>query len=261
MAAFFKSLFRRKKTPPLACEISLDGQPALATDPTHKHSAACFLDFSPLAIVELYQSQGCASCAPAIPKIQDAVAKDSNTLLLTYDVTYFDGPAGWKDTFGSNQWDNRQKAYVKRWDRTGLFTPQVVVDGIADGTGAENGDVDGIVAAARSLKTQMSWNIVLGVAEAGLRIDSDRAEAEVHDVLMIRYEPTLQTVKVGKGPNKGKKVKHVNQVMQIVKVAEWSGGNLDISLLEMASMGEDGLETVAVVQQGAGGPIVAAQKV
>ncbi|KAF2494977.1 DUF1223-domain-containing protein [Lophium mytilinum] len=259
MASIFRKIFRKKKNPPLKCEISLDGQPSLMeSDPHHQHTAACFIDFAPLSVLELFQSQGCASCPPALPKIQAAAAKDPNLLLLTYDVTYFNSSTGWNDTFASNQWDARQKAYVKKWGRAGLFTPQVVADGIADGTGAEEGDVYGIVEAARGTKLAMEWHITLDVSEQGLRIDTDLQEAEVHDVLMIRYEPKLQTVKPGKGPNKGKKIKHVNQVAQVMKVGEWRGGNLDVVLPEMVG---DGLETVAVVQQGPGGPIVVAQKI
>lgn len=47
-----------------------------------------------------------------------------NLLLLTYNVTYFDHN-GWTDTFGNRLWDNRQKAYVKKWGRNSIFTPQV----------------------------------------------------------------------------------------------------------------------------------------
>lgn len=57
-----------------------------------------------------------------------------NLLLLTYDVTYWDQP-GWKDTFG-NPWDQRQRTYVTKWGRGGIFTPQIVVDGVSDGIGS-----------------------------------------------------------------------------------------------------------------------------
>jgi hypothetical protein len=112
-----KKFFQRKKNIPLACSMTIENEP------DHVHSRACFIDIQPLSVVELFQSQGCAACPPAIPGIQ-ASATGPDLLLLTYDVTYFDY-MGWTDTFGSRNWDARQKAYVKKWGRSSIFTPQV----------------------------------------------------------------------------------------------------------------------------------------
>ena len=63
---------------------------------------------------------------------------DPDLLLLSYDVTYFNHN-GWEDTFADSRWDKRQQAYLRKWNRNTKFTPQVIVDGISDGTGAEKG--------------------------------------------------------------------------------------------------------------------------
>ena len=177
-------------------------------------------------------------------------------ILLTYDVTYFDH-LGWTDTFGNRQWDQRQRAYVTKWGRNNLFTPQVVVDGVADGTGAGNGEMHEIVGQARQLRTQRDWHISLDTNGSELRIDSDKAEAEIHDIMLVRYDPQQQVVKVGRGTNKGKKLTHRNLVKDVLKIGEWKGGNLTVPLPEM---GPRGLETVAFVQAGPGGAIVASQR-
>ncbi|KAE8448313.1 hypothetical protein EG329_009557 [Mollisiaceae sp. DMI_Dod_QoI] len=262
-----KKFFRRKKNVPLACSMSIENEPG------HVHTSACFIDIQPLSIVELFQSQGCAACPPAIPGIQSA-AMGPNLLLLTYNVTYFD-QTGWTDTFGSRVWDNRQKAYVKKWGRNNVFTPQVIVDGLADGTGANN-EVPSIISSARQLRSSMPWHIIIDTNETDLKIDSDRplpsddpfsahpSDNEVFDVSLIFFDPTQQTVKVGKGPNKGKKIMHGNIVKGIHKLGEWRGGNLMFALPgleQMGSMGYGGLEVVSVVQGKDGGGIVAAQRV
>ncbi|ORX93373.1 hypothetical protein BCR34DRAFT_620362 [Clohesyomyces aquaticus] len=111
MAAILTSLlniFQRKKPAPLACTVNLDnnGQP-LAHDPNHVHTSACFIDFEPLAVVELFQSQGCTACPPTVPAILEASMRP-NLLLLSYNVTIFDH-LGWKDTFASPASDRRQR--------------------------------------------------------------------------------------------------------------------------------------------------------
>jgi hypothetical protein len=253
MAAILNMIFRRKKAIPLACSMSIENQPG------HVHTSACFIDIQPLSTVELFQSQGCASCPPTVPKILESTM-DPNLLLLSYDVTYFDH-LGWTDAFGNGKWDKRQKYYVKNWGRTTIFTPQVVVDGVADGTGAGEGEMKDIVAGARESRLQMPWHIVVDTNDMELRIDSDGMEVGSFDICLVNYDPKMQVVKVGKGPNKGKKITHRNMVKEIIKIGEWYGGNLTIALPDMRQMIGTGLETVAIVQGGMGGPVVAAQKI
>jgi hypothetical protein len=192
--------------------------------------------------------------------IHDSVKDNPNLLLLTYNVTYFDH-LGWTDTHGNRQWDQRQRAYVQKWGRTNIFTPQVIGDGIADGTGAGKDEVHNIVSAARQVRNSMPWRIIVDTNDTELRVDSDLLHADPHDILLIMYDPKPETVKVKKAVNKGKKIEHRNIVKGIMKVGEWNGGNVTLPLPDGALRGGHGsLEIVAVVQAGNGGPIIASQK-
>ncbi|KAI1078183.1 DUF1223-domain-containing protein [Whalleya microplaca] len=255
MAAVFRRLFKRKKAPPLACYMHLD------QDENHVHTSACFLDVQPLVLAEFFQSQGCASCPPATPGILDAT-NHPNIQLVTFDVTYFDN-LGHKDPFANPRWDQRQKNYVKKWGRSSLYTPMVVVNGIADGGagGGTKAEIDGVVHRARdSIHQVMDWHIVLDSNDTDIRIDTDKLEIEKHDVLVIVYEDKSEIVKIPKGPNKGKKVVHKNIVKDIIKVGEWVGGDSIMPLLN-PTQGESGAAAVAVVQAPMGGPIVAVCKI
>ncbi|RFU27311.1 hypothetical protein B7463_g9031, partial [Scytalidium lignicola] len=256
MPSGFRKLFRRKKQPPLVCAVQLD----MDHDPNHEHTAACFIDFEPLAIVELFQSQGCQSCPPATPGILEG-ANSPNLELLSYNVTLFDR-LGWKDIYASPQWDTRQRAYIRKWGRNSLYTPMVVVNGVADGSGAGSKEgVATIVSQARSKqKAEMDWHIYVDANDTDVRIDSDKQEIEAHDILVVVYDAKSEKVKVGKGPNKGKKMEHRNVVKEIMKIGEWTGGTIVVPLPSSRSSMSPGLGAVVMLQAGQGGPIVASAK-
>lgn len=257
MASVIRKLFQRKKQPPLVCAAQLD----LDHDPNHQHTAACFIDFQPLAVVEFFQSQACQSCPPAIPDILEGT-NSPNLQLLTYNVTLFDH-LGWKDTHATPQWDARQRAYLRKWGRTSIYTPMVVVNGVADGNAAGGkGEVGTIVNQARSVqKAAMDWHIYVDANDTDVRIDSDKLEIEPHDILLAVYDTQSEKVKVGKGPNKGKKIEHRNVVKEIIKIGEWVGGTTVVPLPSSPSSMAPGLRAVIMVQAGQGGPIVASARV
>jgi len=241
----FLNLFKRRKVP-LACVMSMDQG--------HTHTPACFVDIMPLSVVELFQSQGYKSCLPVLPSIHDAT-NNPNLLLLTYDVTSWNASSGWDDTFASTQWDSRQRQYLTKWGRTELFTPQVVVDGVSDAIGT---DINQAITKAMTLRNGMTW--VVGIDRVGneLRLASEMVEADMtYDVVIVKYDPMLQTIKVGKGPNKGKKVPHRNIVKELMKIGEWKGG---VAAIPLPNIEADGYQRVALVQGGVGGPIMAALK-
>ncbi|KAL3460745.1 thioredoxin-like protein [Aspergillus heterothallicus] len=251
MASIIKRIFRRKNKVPLRCsEILLE-------DLDHVHTDACFIDIQPLLVAELFQSQGCKVCVKNVPQIHEAVQNNPNVAFLTFDVTYFDRTE-WQDTFASKTWDARQRAYVTRWQRTSVFTPQVVFDGVVDGTGENVHSLMGLAEQAREKKKARGFHMVLDANDTELRIDTDRAESVPHDILLVYFDPKVQTVRIGKGVNKWKKLKHLNVVNMVSKLGEWQGGNLQMLLPDLSEARSRGLNVLAIVQEPLGGPIIAA---
>lgn len=265
MASFLRKLFRRNKKAPLVCSVTLgpDGNP-LNEDPSHVHTSACFVSFEPLAVLELFQSQGCAACPKALPVIHTSAAAQPNLLVLTFPVTLFDH-LGWKDTLATSASDSRQRAYISKWNRASISTPHIVVNGIVDASGAqEKADLEGLVDRARGMQRSMDWHIYVDANDTHIRIDSDKPLTEgekPYDITAVVYKAGDETVKAGKGPNKGKKVPHRNVVQNVMKVGEWTGGDVEVALPMARSAMQHGLDAVVLVQQGgAGGPIVGATK-
>jgi hypothetical protein len=94
-----------------------------------------------VVLVELFTSQGCSSCPPAeelvreLPRLGLGPAR---VLPLTFHVDYWDH-LGWADPFADPAYTARQAAYSRSGhlrpaaggapEITGLYTPQMIVDG------------------------------------------------------------------------------------------------------------------------------------
>ena len=97
----------------------------------------------PLTVVELFQSQGCSDCPPANANVM-ALSDRPDLLTLSFGVTYWD-QLGWKDTFASPQYTDRQWDYARAFHRKEVFTPEVVVNGRADVVGRDRSELEALI--------------------------------------------------------------------------------------------------------------------
>lgn len=99
---------------------------------------------APVAVVELFTSQGCSSCPPAdrlLSKLADDSGSRGKVIPLSFHVDYWNS-IGWQDPYSSARWSERQKLYAARAFHTGrIYTPQVVVNGGSECVGSNEGDV------------------------------------------------------------------------------------------------------------------------
>ena len=112
----------------------------------------------PRAVVELFTSQGCSSC-PAADKLLSELKSDPSLITLSLPIDYWDY-LGWKDTLASPGHTARQKAYSRmRGDRE-VYTPQVVVNGVAQVLGSNREDIEKAVAEIRSKSQALSVPVI-----------------------------------------------------------------------------------------------------
>ena len=84
-----------------------------------------------VAMVELYTSEGCSSCPPAdrwLSRLRDSGVRSDSIIPLAFHVTYWDY-IGWKDRFGMEDYDLRQRHLGRVNSLRTIYTPQFVVDG------------------------------------------------------------------------------------------------------------------------------------
>ena len=209
----------------------------------------------PKAVVELFTSQGCAQCPPA-DALLTGLAEEGDVVALAYHVDYWDY-VGWEDTFGNQDFSDRQRAYAKSWGSSRIYTPQMVVNGAKAVVGSRRNEVHGaldgatlpllvdIVRDGDMLKVDVPPNTSLGDAVVWLVTYIDRAD-----------------VTIDKGENAGKSMVYTQVVTGRQALGMWegaTGANLKLPLPEMLDGGSTGI--AVIVQQesnGLPGPILGA---
>ena len=238
-----------------------------------------------LAVVELFQSQGCNSCPPAnsnlinlsCPSLNQPILSlptdpDTEFLLLTYHVTYWDY-LGWRDTFAKSQFDVRQREYVRAMGLRSAFTPQVIVNGRSSGVGSSSKDLERVLVQGQAgEKNSLSVEVTVvkdenldGVGERIVSVDASRVGQTLKtrlDVLLVRYSPEKQNVKIRSGENRGETLPHLNIVKSVTKIGEAVAGHEGVVVLSDPSQAlQDGSAGVILVQDGPGGRVLGAARI
>ena len=202
-------------------------------------------------VVELFQSQGCSSCPPANANL-NAIAARPDVLALSFSVTYWDR-LGWKDTFGSPRWTERQWDYAHAAGRSQVATPQVIVNGGPTIVGSNAGQLAALIARAGPPRGGPE----LTASGATLQVGAGAADT-ASTVWLVRYDPKTRAVPIRAGENGGRTLPHRDIVRQLVSLGEWRGAKVNFAL---PAETERGLASAVLVQRGKGGPIIASAKI
>ncbi len=203
-----------------------------------------------LAVVELFQSQGCSSCPPANRNV-NAIAGRSDILALSFAVTYWD-QLGWKDTFAKAEFTRRQRNYARRVNGFDVATPQVMVNGRYGLVGSRESQLAAVIAKAGTLPPgpQISRNGNILVVGAG------RA-TQPASILYVVYDPRSIEVPISAGENTGRTLPHRNIVRGLYDLGEWNGARRQV---ELPAIKDASYRSAVLLQKGDGGPLIAARK-
>lgn len=179
-------------------------------------SMSAFAGDAPDMVVELFTSQGCSSCPPA-NEFVGTIADDTDKLVLSYGVTYWDY-LGWEDTFGDQKFTMRQKEYGASLGVGYVYTPQIVLNGRDHDSRYNRGDLK---KTAKLESNDFRVDIFESDGRIAIRSNADR-------VFVITYVPGWQKIAVKRGENGGRTLKVANVVedLQVIK----KSGLTDISL-------------------------------
>jgi len=204
----------------------------------------------PLTVVELFQSEGCSDCPPAEANL-NAIAGRDNILALSFEVTYWD-QLGWKDRYASPAFTARQWDYAHYWHNNGVYTPQMVINGRYALVGANRGQVENAIAHTPGL----SPSIKIDVRNRGLTVSS---AAPLSDTILqlVTYDPRVINQPVRAGENAGATLPHKDIVTGLTTLGHYHGGNAHYTIAPAPAA----MAQAVLLQQGVGGPIIAAAKI
>ena len=202
-------------------------------------------------VIEEFQSQGCSSCPPTTANV-NALAERPEVLALSFGVTYWDA-LGWKDTFASPAFTQRQWDYAHHSGRTNVATPQVIVNGGPTVTGGDLGELEQLAGKEGSPK----GGPAIAVKDGAVALASGKTPQPA-TVWLVRYDPRVRWVSIKAGENDGRKLPHRDVVREMVALGGWNGA---AASFQLPAAREAGLASAVLVQAGKGGPIIAARKI
>lgn len=199
----------------LALLLALGPLPAVAEDGSH-------------TVVELFTSEGCASC-PAADALLGELADDPNTLALSFHVDYWDY-LGWKDSLATPENGRRQADYADlRGDRA-IYTPQIVVNGTTPVVGGDAAAVKAAIALARGAPS-VPVSIARGPESVTIQIGDAPAGMTDHAATVwIAVVESTHSITPKRGENAGRAITYRNVVRRMQPVGMWKGHAMTIDL-------------------------------
>lgn len=179
-------------------------------------------------VAELFTSQGCASCPPADALLAE-LATRRGVIALSFHVDYWNY-LGWKDPFAAREFTERQKRYRQSLGLHYAYTPQMVIDGQAEGVGSQRETMLRLVAEAR-VEADAKVPVALSVAEGGaLALTIGAAQRAVECEVWLLAVDREKTTDVERGENSGRTLTNTNVVRAVARIGPWYGDSARLSL-------------------------------
>ncbi|HEX5279549.1 MAG TPA: DUF1223 domain-containing protein [Micropepsaceae bacterium] len=209
-------------------------------------------------VLELFTSQGCSDC-PAADKLVTELAQRPDVIALSLPITYWD-ILGWKDTFATDANTRRQKSYARVMNRSGVYTPQMIIDGQLDVVGNQRDRVMQAVAMRSTTSGhQVEVPVLLHRTVNRIEIAIGKSKHTPKDAATIWVMRTLGqgSVNIGDGENRNRLLTYTNVVRDLQRVGEWKGQAMKIDVpVNLTKVQYDGV--VVVLQAQDFGPVLGA---
>ncbi len=181
----------------------------------------------PVALVELFTSQGCSSCPPADALAQELAAEarrgEQPLVVLSFHVDYWNR-LGWPDPYSDAEFTARQRAYSASLGEGGrIYTPQVVVNGADHAVGSNRGLVKGLIAGALSKPATATVSGEASFAKDTVSVSVKTGDAPKNATVFVALVEPEKTNVVPRGENSGKTLSHANVVRALVEVSMQDG--------------------------------------
>lgn len=185
-------------------------------------------------VVELFTSEGCSSCPPADALLKKLSEQPSipgaEVIALEEHVDYWDH-LGWKDPFSSAEFTERQNEYSRVFGNSGVYTPQMVVDGQTEFVGSRSREARDVIQKA-AVQPKVSLQLMPSPVQSD---DNSACEITISNLSALPLGHTAELwvaitekglhTNVKAGENSGENLQHAAVVRTIRKASSFSGAN------------------------------------
>lgn len=172
-------------------------------------------------VIELFTSQGCYSCPPA-DAVLGKLKHRNDVIALSCHVTYWNY-LGWRDTFSLRFCDQRQRHYQRSLKgNPGVYTPQMVVNGVLGLVGSRQHRVEKAMALASDYRPLQS----IGLSQPNnntLHIQLPQLETNTEQQLWLLGTSGEHHLAIATGENGGKQLHYHNPVATVIDLGRWHG--------------------------------------
>ncbi|MEO5984379.1 MAG: DUF1223 domain-containing protein [Ferruginibacter sp.] len=207
--------------------------------------------FRPIAVIELFTSQGCSSC-PSADRLLSKTLADSRknqqaVIALSFHVDYWNR-LGWKDPYSEKEYSERQSSYASTFNLNSVYTPQVIVNGTKEFVGSN--EVQLKAAIGHFLKVNpdaqfksISAEVQNNSPKVKFTLEGNYADCLVNFALVSLNE----TTPVKRGENEGEVLMSENIVRQFISVPATASGEIDLKPLPLPAINNRAI--VAYIQR------------
>ena len=188
--------------------------------------------FEPIAVIELFTSQGCSSCPSADKLLSQTIndAKKDNKLILalSFHVDYWNR-LGWTDPFSDKKYSQRQNDYATKMKLRSVYTPQMIVNGSTEFVGSNERDLKDALGKSLNTKATAAFKTITATIENGkpphikYELEGNYSGCKINFALVSLNE----TTSVKRGENEGRILKSENVVRQFISIPANSNGEIN----------------------------------
>jgi hypothetical protein len=183
-------------------------------------------------------------------------------LALGFHVDYWDY-IGWKDPYASKLATRRQREYADTFKLSFVYTPQMVVNGLAETVGSDRAGVEAAVEKAKARPAAHPSLALERGSDGGLLIHVGAAEAKRPATVWLACFDRQKSTPVPRGENAGSTLTNYHIVRHFESLGTWKGQMLDLLVApEVVEeyAGRPDQDMAVLVQTEGVGPILAAER-
>ncbi len=191
--------------------LMLAGPPLAAEADQPKSACSVTAASHPVALVELYTSEGCSSCPPAdrwLSSLRANGLAPTRVVPLAFHVDYWND-LGWPDRFSDRRFTAKQREAVSRGGARMVYTPQVMLNGKDFPWWRRPGAFEGAVRAWNEPPVKATLRLSAKATSGGWRIHvgGGALKPRATQVFLGLYENGLSS-DVRAGENRGTRLQH-----------------------------------------------------